>query len=188
MTEWSWFARPEVRASARVAILLLPTIAYSIWSPRIGVADFFLLRRHWSGGIRVGALVAATHLILLVAAASSLGRLEPRLPTDIASWLNFIVGSPFGEELLFRGFVLRRVLLSFDAPVAVAVSATAFASIHIPSWVLTGDGIGPELVVDFATMLLYGVIFGVVVLASRSLWASLIPHWGNNLIAVALGG
>lgn len=79
--------------------------------------------------------------------------------------LSFLV--PFGEELLFRG-VLMRGLLRYGAVVAVLGSSVVFALFH---------GINLAL----PTALVVGIIAAEVARRSGSIWPAVVVHVVNNL-------
>jgi membrane protease YdiL (CAAX protease family) len=79
--------------------------------------------------------------------------------------LSFLV--PFGEELLFRGVVMRG-LLRYGAVVAVLGSSVVFALFH---------GINLAL----PTALVVGIIAAEVARRSGSIWPAVVVHVVNNL-------
>ena len=98
--------------------------------------------------------------------------------------MHVIVGSPFAEEVLYRGVVLRVLSRGMATWQAVLWSAGWFALLHLPWWLLTRPG--AAMIWDMAGIFIYGVVFAVLVAATRSVWAALLPHWINNLISVSL--
>jgi membrane protease YdiL (CAAX protease family) len=87
---------------------------------------------------------------------------------------------PFAEELYFRGFLLQWLRQRMTDVPAVALSAVAFAIIHLfmllhpgaSGWVTTGE--------IFAV----GLLMGFWVVRTGSLWSSYAVHIGYNLVVV----
>jgi uncharacterized protein len=81
-------------------------------------------------------------------------------------WLAVVLFAPAFEESFFRGFLLLGLARSKAGPVvAVLVTALFWASLH-----LQYDIYG------MATILIMGLVFGIVRLRTRSLWSTLTLH------------
>lgn len=80
------------------------------------------------------------------------------------------LGPGIGEELMFRGLVLRSFVGGMPAWAAVLLSSALFGLLH---WnMLQGVGAG-----------LIGVYLGLVTLVTGSLWPAVIAHAANNTIS-----
>lgn len=79
------------------------------------------------------------------------------------------LGPGIGEELFFRGFVLRAFASSWPKAIAVIASALLFGIMHIDPLQATGAG-------------LIGLFLGFVVVRSGSVWTGVAAHGLNNLI------
>jgi uncharacterized protein len=86
--------------------------------------------------------------------------------------------APLVEEFVFRGLIQRRMERDFGAPLGIAIAAGLFALVHLLPWVLP-------------LHFLLGLIFGLSVWATRSIWTGVLLHAGNNAAAMlgfGLGG
>lgn len=84
----------------------------------------------------------------------------------------FKLGLGVGEELVFRGYMLRRLLLGYRSRLpAVGVTAFAFTAAHLPQ--------GRHLV-SLLNMFLLGLVLTLAVLLTRSLWLAVGLHAGWN--------
>lgn len=95
----------------------------------------------------------------------------------VATLVTISVLVPIGEELLFRG-VLLRGLLRYGAVVAVVVSSIVFALFH-------------GLNMAMPSALIIGLVAGEVTRRSGSVWPAVVVHIINNLavpVFVLLGG
>ena len=88
--------------------------------------------------------------------------------------------------MFFRGVLLKELQTVMGKTKATIVSALAFTLLHLPQWVLLDHLSGMELLSLSVTIFVYGVIFAILVNATQSLWGSLLPHWINNLILLAI--
>lgn len=91
-------------------------------------------------------------------------------------WLAaLIIGAApgFGEEVFFRGFVLRRLVPLEGAKIAVIASSIAFGLFHLDP-------------VHTPAAAALGLYLGVLVLKTGSVWTSIGAHAVNNAVATAL--
>ena len=79
--------------------------------------------------------------------------------------------TPFSEEILFRGFVLRGVLKNIGAAPAVVATAVVFSAFHLDAG---------TLIPIFFT----GLALGWVYVKTGSLWPCIAAHAGQNLVAL----
>jgi membrane protease YdiL (CAAX protease family) len=94
------------------------------------------------------------------------------LPVLILYGITVAVIPPIVEEMLFRGMVLHG-LRKYGDGFAVVVSAILFGLYH---------GNFPQMVFAFFS----GLVLALVVVKTGSLWTSILIHFMNNLISVAL--
>jgi hypothetical protein len=91
----------------------------------------------------------------------------------------FVVGvlmlAPIGEELLFRGVLLRGLQRRMSTAAAVITSAVIFALVHL------GD---PGTGYYMPAYVLLGLVLGWLAVSSRRLGPSIAVHAGFNLVAV----
>ena len=185
MVKWPLlFGAPNIRAIVRVLVVLVPSILYARGKGATRKDDFCLLRHNWQKGVLAGVSTVLVYLMALYLTTAA--PLRFHWPTGFATWGNWILGSPLAEELFFRGVVLRELLNSTVTKMAILGSATLFAVLHLPWWIISGEKTGTALRTGFLTMMVYGVVFAILVTTTKSLWASLIPHWCNNFVAMAI--
>jgi hypothetical protein len=117
----------------------------------------FLLHRAWPRLFDSGTLDAFSRVFSDSAPAAFV------LVTLVIS-----IGPALGEELFFRGLLLRAFGRGLPAWSAIGLSAVLFGALHLDP--LQGAGAG-----------LVGVYLGYVVLATGSLWPAAAAHGLNNL-------
>lgn len=132
------------------------------------------LTRNVPVGLAVGLAITLAQSPLLL-------RRRPARPRDAREWLDagiflayavFVIG--LVEELIFRGALLLAV---GDGWLALAGSSLAMAVWHLPYYVTTLrvtrlDQLSRSM--TLITMVSLG--FGIAVIATGSLWASIVPH------------
>lgn len=81
--------------------------------------------------------------------------------------MSIAVVAPFGEELLFRGFLLESMNRSVGRGLALFFSATLFGLMHF------------DPIQSFSATAI-GLVLGILAMASRSLWPAIFAHSVNN--------
>ena len=99
-------------------------------------------------------------------------------------WLNMILLVGITEEIVFRGFLLRKLLDSFSFWMANTIIAFLFVSIHFPIWFYKGLFESPYILSSILTVFVLGLIFGFVYKKSNSLWSVIILHSLYNLLVL----
>ena len=89
------------------------------------------------------------------------------------SLLAVVIVAPLTEELLFRGVILRGLLLHYSAPKAIIASSLMFSLVHLNPWQAVGA-------------VVLGALFGWWYVRTRSLTLCIFGHAFNNLLAVLL--
>jgi membrane protease YdiL (CAAX protease family) len=172
------FDQPIPRAVFRFAAFMVPALVY-MWSSEPKDLLRLRLTTNWRSGLTVGIVVAGAWAMLHATQ-------NFRLPNAAHAWVNVITLSPIAEEILFRCIVLERLLTWTSASRAIILSAVLFALIHLPWWWISGQKPAAEIAQLLGVMFAYGVVFGILYHRTRSIWASLLPHSMNNLIAESL--
>jgi membrane protease YdiL (CAAX protease family) len=117
-------------------------------------------------GVGIGLAYALT---LVLAPDSTIEALYTNMTPDlVVPWVLFIALAPaFSEEILFRGYIQRRLLLRMSPMWAIFISSLVFALFHIQ----------PHTIL-FALPL--GVWLGVVAWRTGSIWPGIITHAAIN--------
>lgn len=85
----------------------------------------------------------------------------------------------FGEEVIFRGVLLRGALTRLMVPVAMLLSAVAFGGLHAVNAVLGQDAGDTSLQVIFAIFV--GFFLAPIALRVGNIWPLIIWHWLWNI-------
>lgn len=153
-------------------------------------ADFgFGLRIHdwWWGAIGVGISIASGLLLFPIdrligdPPSQEVIRIIDRSSgaAAIAGALAVAIVAPIGEELLFRGALLRSLQRRFRPGVAVAITSVVFAAVH--------PLLDPSAILAVVPLLILSVVSGIAAVRSGSLSRSIWLHVGFNAItAVSL--
>ena len=175
------FTLPLVRAVARVAVVAIPAIFYLRHCDSDDANSLgYGFTKYWKLGVIVGCIVAAIHIgVLFIIRDLNLSL----MPTTLAIWGNYILFSPLAEELLFRRVAVEYFSDRYGTVIGILASTVMLSLIHLPWWILAGEYTAGRMFGLSLTLFGYGLGFGILYRATRSLWASLIPHTVNNLAA-----
>lgn len=99
-------------------------------------------------------------------------------------WLNTILLVGITEEIVFRGFLLRKLMDSFKFWIANTITALLFVSIHFPIWFYKGLFEFPYILNSILTVFMLSIIFGFVYKKSKSLWSVIIIHSLYNFLVL----
>ncbi|MEM8534105.1 MAG: CPBP family intramembrane glutamic endopeptidase [Chloroflexota bacterium] len=90
--------------------------------------------------------------------------------------------APIAEEILFRGFVLRKIQdFVFFWP-ANLITSVLFTAIHWPNWLYTQMPL-ETIITSSLSIFVLSCLLGYLVQRTNSLWPSIITHILNNLVA-----
>ena len=93
--------------------------------------------------------------------------------------------SPWMEEVLFRGLLLRDFRAFMSNGCANLVTSLLFVGIHLPYW-LTHEGFTATVLTNSIGVFIFSLVAGVLYLKSNSLWPPTLAHILNNFVAVLL--
>jgi len=102
-------------------------------------------------------------------------------PQSLMISLGYLVLIAFGEELVFRAYLLTNLMESFPNKfIALAISAILFAIFHV-----TNPGMNS---MAFANLFLAGMLLGINYIYTRNLWFSFLFHISWNFFQGPLLG
>jgi uncharacterized protein len=98
----------------------------------------------------------------------------PKTPVNaVILFLTIAIMAPVIEEIVFRGLLQKSLSLHLPAAVAIAISALAFAALHLDYYA-------------FPAVFIMGAIFGFIYLKTGSLRVNIVLHVLNNAAAYLL--
>lgn len=170
--------------------LLLRAITVAVW---IGFAAAYLratrrerplayleLRGNVPRGLAAGGLIG---LALVAKDLARVELLEGRVP-ELGGLTPASFLSPFVEEVVFRGLILRRAREYTGLWRANALTSVLFVSIHLPGWIFAGADSPSGLLASSAFIFLLSVLIGYLLERTGSLWACVVCHamsnWGTT--------
>lgn len=125
-------------------------------------------------------ILMIAYLFTIVYLQSGLIRINSKWrPSDlIGSFL--IVG--ITEELVFRGWILNALLVKFRTWVALLINSVLFLLIHFPIWYRTGTFVTSFTSGSAFTVMILGILFGLLFIKSKNIFVPVIFHMFWDLI------
>ncbi|RMH15083.1 MAG: CPBP family intramembrane metalloprotease [Acidobacteria bacterium] len=124
---------------------------------------------------------------------------DPGAGYVVGGVLGQLLGNALAEEAVFRGFLFPQLLLKMRHRLtgrtafvlAALASQIVFAVLHLPNRLLVkGFELGPSLAADQARLVVHGLVFLALFLASRNLLVAVGVHalWNDPALLVASPG
>lgn len=132
-----------------------------------------------AGSAALGALWSVVTGTDLPSNEGMLGTSWTRGPALVATFLVVAVGTPFAEELFFRGLALRAIARRFGPVWGIVGSSIVFGALHA-----TGADSPAGLAVVPIMTGLYGAVFAVVAHRTGRLGGAIIAHGCINAVAL----
>lgn len=172
-----WRLNPYLTLPYLNAVLLGMVITPLVWERAIRKTNFremgFGIPEHFAGEIIFGAALFSlfvAYSYLLLSKHSDLSSLSPYMIMSLSICGLF---AAFGEEVLFRGIVQRRLSAVCGKHIGLILASIVFAFV--------GHSRAP-LIDNLVLRLPFGLILGYLYLRSGSLLVPTGMHWGFNLI------
>lgn len=172
--------RALVSATIKIAVWIIPVILLVKLIEKEEPFSYLGLRHNFRNGLKWAGWVS---LILLFYYVINLTVLKSNLDfqLDFHDWLNVVLLVGITEEIVFRGFLLRKLMDSYRFWIANTITSLLFVSIHFPIWFYKGLFEFPNILSTVASIFVLSLIYGFIYKKSNSLWSVIIIHSLYNL-------
>jgi membrane protease YdiL (CAAX protease family) len=165
----------------KVILWVLPACLYIKLINKASITESLKLGNPKGKWRSISAWLAAFTIIMLGAPSIQAGML-PHPPA--AGWLVLLltnIVSPASEEILFRGFILNKLMGSTSFWKANLITSLLFAAIHIPFWSYA-RGLNWGVAYDLGVVMVLSIILGYLFKKFNSLIPPILAHMINNMI------
>lgn len=99
--------------------------------------------------------------------------------TKLLSSITLFILVSLTEEILFRGYVLRNLMYSFNKYKALLISSFIFSLLH---------GFNPNIdIIGITSIFLSGILLGITYIHTKNLWFPIALHFSWNFFQTVLG-
>ncbi|PRX16938.1 hypothetical protein BX659_1583 [Orenia metallireducens] len=170
----------------KLFIWIVPVFLYLKFHDKIDPLSYLKLKYNIKQGL-IGALGLSLIFITYNGLRAYLiGNLKLDVSLSINTWINGIVFVGLTEEIVFRGFFLKKLWDKLSFKKAMIVSSLLFVFIHYPVWFVKGNLVFPNLIFSSIYIFVIGILEAYIFKKTDSLWACIISHSIHNLIAYIL--
>lgn len=135
--------------------------------------------KEFGSGFGIGALAILLGYLLLVGLKDIQYDGIQFDPLEIIISTTLFLFVALSEESVFRGYILRNLLISFNKYIALVVSAILFTSLHL---------INPHITMLGAlNLFLAGMLYGLAYIYTKNLWLPIAMHFSWNLFQTLMG-
>ncbi|PID14611.1 CPBP family intramembrane metalloprotease [Sporosarcina sp. P34] len=174
--------RAITSAIIKIIIWVIPVILLVKVIEKSNPISYLGLRHNFRKGLKWTGWVALAFISYFVILNLAVFKKNIDFQIGFNELLNTILLVGIIEEIVFRGFLLRKLLDSFRFWIANTITALLFVSIHFPIWFYKGLFELPYILSSIITAFVLGIIFGFVDKKSYSLWSVIIIHSLYNLL------
>jgi len=175
------FPRGITSAIIKIAIWVIPVMFLVKIMEKDNPLSYLGLRHNFKKGLR---WVSWVSLVFILYFFLNLTVLKNDIDFQIGfnDWLNTILLVGITEEIVFRGFLLRKLMDTYKFWIANIITSLLFVIIHFPIWLYGGLFEFPYIVSAIVQVFLLSIGFGFVYKKTSSLWSVIMIHSLYNLL------
>lgn len=175
---------PRAISSAviKVVIWIIPVLILVKVMEKAIPLSYLGLRHNFSNGLKWAGWVSLVFIAYFILLNFTVLHNTIDFRIGFNEVLNTVLLVGITEEIVFRGFLLKKLMDSFKFWTANTITSLLFVSIHFPIWFYKGLFEFPYILTASLTAFILSVIFGYVYKKSGSLWSVIVIHSLYNLL------
>jgi len=174
--------RAITSAVIKIAIWIIPVILLVKVMERGNPLSYLGLRYNFKKGLKWAGWLSLVFISYFIFLNLTVLKSNIDFQMGLHEWLNTVLLVGIIEEIVFRGFLLRKLMDSYKFWIANTITALLFVSIHFPIWFYKDLFELAYLLNGIITSFVLGIIFGFIYKQSNSLWSVIIVHSLYNLL------
>jgi membrane protease YdiL (CAAX protease family) len=179
LSELEFFSIAIISAIAStVVVYLFVKVSDTMPMQHVGLSFRHRTMDFINGALIGGVIMACGFGILSLLGEVSIKQVNVDSNELIFSIVGFLAVA-YGEELVFRGYILSKLLTKYSAKYSLVFSSLIFALFH-----LGNDNLS---VMGFIDLVVAGVMLGAFFLYTKNLWMAVGLHFGWNFFQTHLG-
>src|SRR5699024_7051377 len=143
-----------VKAVIKILIWVVPVFLFVSLIEKENAVTYLGLRRNVKVGLKWAAWVSLALVIYFILQSLFILQNDANFDLGLDKWVNTIILVGFIEEVVFRGFILRKLMDQFQFWKANLITALLFLSIHFPIWFENGLFVSPAIFGTFVNVII----------------------------------
>jgi membrane protease YdiL (CAAX protease family) len=168
----------------KVFIWAVPVFMYIIYIDGNKPNTYLKLNNRILMGIVWGLVISIALIGINLIKMFVYGKNALNLNASMDNLVNVVLITCLTEEIVFRGFLLKKIEEFIEFWGANIIVAILFVTIHFPIWIANEGGITITKVIPVMAL---GILFGYAYKKTDSLWTSIIIHGANNFMVAVMG-
>ena len=174
--------RALTSATIKVIIWVFPVLLLVKIMEKSNPLSYLGLLQNVRKGVKWGGWTSLALISYFLVINTAVLRINIDFQIGFNAWLNTIILVGVIEEIVFRGFLLKKLMDFLGFWIANTITALLFVSIHFPIWIYKGLFAFPDVLNSIITVFVLGFIFGYIYKKSDSLWSVIIIHSFYNCL------
>lgn len=176
--------RALVSATIKIGIWVIPILLLIKFMEKSNPLSFLGLRHNFNKGFKWAGVMSIALITYFISVNLIILDKGLNLSIGLNSWLNVIILVGIIEEIVFRGYLLKKFLEIYKFWKANFLTSTLFVLIHFPIWFRIGLFEDFFIIGIIATTYIVSLIFGYIYRKTGSLWSVIILHSVYNFCVV----
>lgn len=168
--------RSFISASIKIIIWVIPVLLLVYFVEKKNPISFLSLNTNLKKGFKWAVSITFAMAIYFIIVNMFLMKKEFNLNLGLNVWLNHIILVGIIEEIVFRGFLLKKFMEKHRFGKANVYTSLLFVTIHLPIWFRTGLFHIPTILGTLLFVFLLSLVFGFIYKRTDSLWSVIIIH------------
>lgn len=171
-----------ISATIKMIIWVIPVILLVKFVERGNPFSYLGLRHNFRKGIKWAGWISFIFITYFTILNLVVLKNDIDFHIGFNEWLNTILLVGIIEEIVFRGFLLRKFMELFSFWKANTMTSLLFVSIHFPIWFYKELFTFPYIISSIVVAFILSIMFGLIYKKTNSLWSVLIIHSLYNLL------
>ncbi|WP_218059087.1 CPBP family intramembrane glutamic endopeptidase [Orenia metallireducens] len=170
------------RLLIKVLVWIFPVFLYLKFYDKVNPLSYLKLKDNTKRGLVGAIMLSLLFAIYNFSRVYFMGNSKLDLNLNMNTLINGIVFVGFTEEIVFRGFLLKKIWNNSSFRKAMLISSLLFLFIHYPAWFIKGKLIFPNLIFSSIYVFGFAILEAYIFKKTNSLWACIVSHSVHNFI------
>lgn len=170
-------------ALIKIGIWVIPVFFLIKYVEKRNPCSYLRLNQNVKKGLKWALWISVTLGAYFVVVKLMLLKNDLNLNLSFNVWLNHILLVGLTEEIVFRGFILRKLMEKLSFWKANGHTSLLFVAIHLPIWFREGMFESFSILGTMILVFIISVVFGFIYKRTNSLWSVILVHSAYDFFA-----